>query len=173
VPISVALDTNIVIWGIRKEASIGDEICALKAQHLIETLEKNKCLIFIPSIVAAEAGVKVPVEKRMLFFSMLAERFMILPFDGKASAIYPGLREAGLQAQQIEGLQLVPDYGRKAYNADCMVLATVMARNVGVLYTLDKRLTRLAAGRVEVKGLPDIPPKMIELPMGPDEASVD
>lgn len=164
-PVSVALDTNIVIWGIRKEASIGDEACVAKAQYLINELEKKKCRIFIPSVVVAEAGVKVPAEKRTLFFSMLAERFMILPFDGKAGGLYPDIRESGLQPQQIDGLQLVPDYGRKAYNADCMILATVLARNISVLYTLDKRLTRLAAGRVEVKGLPDVPPQMINLPL--------
>ena len=164
----VCLDTSIVIWGIRQQASLGQEANVIKAQYLIDRLVKDKKNVILPAIVVGEAAVRVPQEERGRFFSIISERFRIVPFDMLAAVKYSPLLLSRLQEQQIQQLvkegEAAPS-SRRAIKADCMILATAIAHGATLIYTEDGRLTNLAADHISVSGLPEVPPQPIPLPL--------
>ena len=50
----VCVDTNILIWYIKKECTKGQEDMLEKAEYLFDYFERSEILIVIPSLVVAE-----------------------------------------------------------------------------------------------------------------------
>ena len=59
----VSLDTQIMIWGVKKEA-IPEQLHMIDAAtNFIESLEKSEAKLFIPSVVLGELICKLPPER--------------------------------------------------------------------------------------------------------------
>lgn len=50
----VCFDTQVLIWGVKREASENQEHMIARTQYLIEQCEEKKYKILIPSIVVGE-----------------------------------------------------------------------------------------------------------------------
>jgi len=164
----VCLDTNVVIWGIRHQASPGQEINILRAKYLIDCLLKEKKQVMLPAVVVGEAAVRISPEERPRFFSVVSERFRVAPFDMLSAIKYSPLLLERFQEKQAENLIKSEENGkswRRAIKADCMILATALAYGANRIYTEDGGLTNLAAPHIIVSGLPEVPPQPIPLPL--------
>lgn len=160
----VCLDTNIVIWGILKECREGEEANLEKAKSLIQELAKSHDEVLLPAIVVGETLAGVNKTKLNLATDLLQQHFMIAPFDTAASKFYASI----LQTQKPEFFDAKKkrwDIPRKAYNADCAIVATAISRKASTIYSEDRHLIRLAENQpIEVKTLPPIPPTLLKLP---------
>ena len=83
----IVIDTQILIWAVKREATAGQEPMIEKATRYLEYLDKCKDRIIIPSVVVSEFLANVPDDREAAVLQALQERFMIMPFDTLA-AVY-------------------------------------------------------------------------------------
>lgn len=85
----ICFDTNFVIWGIKQEASPGQEHCIKRANYVIEQCEENGDQIVVPALVVGEALCAIPENERSDFVRFLpAQGCLIMPYDSKAAIHY-------------------------------------------------------------------------------------
>lgn len=89
----VCLDTNILVWYIKRQATDGQEGFISKADYLFEYFERNNITLVIPSIVLAELLGSVDDEdKRNEYFDYMNSNFDIAQYDIVSSRWYADLR---------------------------------------------------------------------------------
>ena len=81
----IVVDTQILIWAVKREATPGQEPMIEKAAHYLEHLDKCKDQILIPSVVVSEFLANVPDEREAAVLQALEKRFMVIPFDTLAA----------------------------------------------------------------------------------------
>lgn len=151
----IGIDTNILIWGLRRKAEDGQESNIRKAAYLINSVlsEKNVTVV-IPSIVLAEATHGLPLDLRVAFTCRVQETFKIVPFDTMAAQEFSRISKVFCRGR---------GKGRQVLKADAMILATALAQQVKVFYSEDDELIAKGNQFMEVRGLPTPPPTQLML----------
>jgi len=152
----VCLDTNILIWGFKKEASIGQESMILKAEHLIRSLTESKTDIIIPSLVLAELLMAVEEENYGDFLSNMNKQFMIVPFDTRAAFHYGKIWKQWKEQTTQSNQKKSDKPTRTKMKTDFMIVATAISRKAECIYSKDSDIINFSEGRIEVKDLPPI-----------------
>ena len=150
----VCLDNNILIWGVRRKASEGQEDRIDRASVLFDELDETGARIIVPAPALAEFLTHSPVHRHAEITASLERHFQLTPFDGYAAALAATLwRELAEQspAWRDELRTEVPGLTHARIKYDIQILATAMARHADILYTHDKGLAKLAQGRIEVR----------------------
>lgn len=89
----VCLDTNILVWYIKRQATTGQEGFIPKADYLFEYFERKNIIVVIPSLVLAELLGNVEDEdKRDEYFDYMSSNFDIAQYDIVSSRYYADLR---------------------------------------------------------------------------------
>lgn len=147
---SVCIDNHILIWGIRKEATPGQEPMILRAELFLKYLDESKTTVIVPAVVIGEFLVKVPEEKHQEVQAVLEKRFQIVPYDalaaGCAAKIFREHKNSGSSRGTVS---------RDILKADIQILATAVTRKVGKLYTHDGDLAKLAEKYLTVSQMPE------------------
>lgn len=152
-PTIIGIDTNILIWGLRRKAEPGQESNVPKAEHLIHSILSEKGVsVIIPAIVLAEATHGLPLDMRVAFTVRVQEYFRVAPFDAAAAQEFSRISKVFCRGK-----------GRQALKADAMILATVLAHQVNIFYTEDNDILAKGGQFVEVRNLPTPPPKQLML----------
>lgn len=150
----VCFDTQIVIWGIKREAIPDQEHMITRATALIEKCQENDTKIIIPSIVVAELLSGTLQRENNQLVTALQNYFIVPPFDIQAAQYFARLwRDKELR----EGLRN-EGATRAEMKADCLIVATAVARGARCIYSHDPRLERFGQGHIAVRGLPPLPP---------------
>jgi len=153
---TVCIDTHILIWALRGEATSGQEGKIIQAKQLLKNIEKEKSTVIIPAIAVGEASIGVPVQRREQFINDICQICRVVPYDKVACSFYASF--FGENRQHLQKKDLMEDvhvgYNRRAIHADSMILATALAHNASVLYTDDVQLSKIANNKIQVKGLP-------------------
>lgn len=153
----VCLDNNILIWGIRKKATTGQEDHIRRAAALFKELDESSAQIMVPTPVLSEFLTFIPEQQQDVIVASFSRHFQLTPFDVHAAAtaakIWRSLAAENVTWKdavkaEVEGLI----HARIKY--DIQILAIAISRRAEVLYTHDKGLMKLAEGRIEVKTLP-------------------
>lgn len=164
----VCLDNNILIWGIRGIASLGQESMIGRAKVLLKELDDENAEVLIPAVVVAEFLTGVPKDQHVELLNVLNRRFQVPPFDVRAAAVAAALSRdfAERKPPLRESIQAeVPGILSVKIKADVQILATAIARRADVLYTHDRSLIKMATGLLEVRELPPLPPVQESLPL--------
>lgn len=151
----VCLDTQILIWGIKNEATAGQEALIPKAQAFLKHLDKNQVQVLIPSIVIAEFLMRIPPEAHATIGNLIQRSFVVAPFDLQASAHFARLWQLHHAVAEAP-LAGADTFTRSALKADCMIVAAAIARGADCIYSYDKGLKKFANGQIEVLPIPDI-----------------
>lgn len=153
----VCFDTNGVIWGVKKQATVGQEENIEKARFLIEKCEREGIKIMVPSVVIAEFLCREEIQSYNKLVELMNRSFIIPPFDTQAAVHFATLRrnrkQLGVDEDKVE---------RKEMIADLMIIAIALARKADCIYSGDKNLAKFAKGYIDVKALPIIEPPAIE-----------
>lgn len=89
----VCVDTNMLIWYIKRQCTKGQEDYLDKADYLFNYLEKNDIQIVIPSVVVAELLGNVEDEdEREKYFDYISENFEIAQHDVVSARRFVGLK---------------------------------------------------------------------------------
>lgn len=59
----VYLDTQVLVWGIKREATPGQEGMVLRAEHFLRWIEENAIQVAVPAVVFGELLLRVPEDR--------------------------------------------------------------------------------------------------------------
>lgn len=163
----ICVDTQILIWGVRREATAGQEDMIGKAVRYFEHLDTNKDTILVPTIVLSEFLVHIPKKSTGAVLGALQRRFMIAPFDAPAAAI-----AADIWREKLDTVRAMKQDGviHATIKADVHILATALARNASCIVTYDSWLVKLAEGRLSASEMPKLA-SQTELGLGAQASS--
>ena len=152
----VCFDSHVIIWGIKEQATPGQEEMVTKTKTFLEHLDKNGIKALIPSVVVAELLMCLPRETHAMFCNLMHRHFIIPPFDlGAAShfaRIWRSRKGDTSLGQSTQGVNV----SRNRLKVDCMIVATAVARGASCIYSHDKKLQKFAEGHIEVREIPTI-----------------
>jgi|SRR6185503_3832815 len=146
---AACIDNHILIWGIRKEATPGQESMILRAELFLEFLAAQKTRIMVPAVVLGEFLVKVPADKHLDVQTVFQKRFQVVPYDNLAASLAARIQ------QEHRGGASHSNTSRDVLKADIQILATAVTRKAAVLYTHDEDLTKLASRYLRVSQMPE------------------
>lgn len=154
----ICIDTCVLVWGIRREASPGQEHMIPRTVHLLDKLQKVGAEILVPAPVLMEALLGVSEDRHQRFVAGLGRQFIIVPFDARAAAEAATLwLKANAGRSVSDAVRLATKGSRHEIRCDFMILGIAAARGVSVLYTDDSGLQNLASmsGVVKACGIPE------------------
>ena len=151
------LDTHVLIWGVREDATAGQEHMINRARMFLDWLDANDVVGIIPTVVLDEFLAHTNPSKHARVISSLEKGFVIAPYDAAiaARAAEISYREekdgVGLKARVRD---VYPDVNRQKVRSDVKILATALLRGASTLYTHDGPLSRLAEPYIRVSEIP-------------------
>lgn len=161
----VSLDTQLVIWGIRKVATQGQEAKLALAENLLKVIDREKMKVHLASIVLAEACSAVPEDRVADFILSVQKQCAIIPFDTLAALWFQKLHKA--HYAKMPTWRNDEGYTRINILTDMKILATALSRKDHIFYTDNMRhFVKIANGfDIEIRKPPEILPEQLELPI--------
>lgn len=154
----VCLDTNVVIWGLLKKATVGQEAMIRRAEALLQFLQQKKVSVIIPSVVLGESMVKLSEDERGSFLAKVSDRLFVAPFD-QLSALHFA-RLFGFAAREASSGE------RRKIKADLLIAACAAANRVDVLFSNDDEMNKLVIPGLRIERIPSVP---VQWPLFKDE----
>jgi len=136
----VALDTQVLIWGVQGVAHHPDETIIRRARKLIDDLTAERARIVVPAIALGEFLVKIPDEDRPRVHGIIAESFHIAPFDFAAAQL-----AAKLKARFLSDSELRQIGSRQVIKADIQIVASAYTSQCAGIYSGDGDIIRIVA----------------------------
>ena len=131
----ICFDNHILIWGIKEQATIGQEDNIANTKRFIEKLPSEDKVI-IPSIVMAEFLLAIPQDLHAAVINLFQRSFIIAPFDAfaasKLALVWQSYKKPEI-AKQITESQTT----RAELRADAMIVATALAQKAECIYSHD------------------------------------
>lgn len=153
----VCFDSNVVIWGIKKKASKGQEHMIEKTIKYIELLDKSKIQILIPSVVIAEILSNEPKEKHIGILKELSQnKFVIGHFNTLTAKIFAEL--FGDSISHDKEYRTENQIRKDKMKLDYMIVATAIENNASYICSNDKKdLETFSKGKIRIINVPDVP----------------
>jgi predicted nucleic acid-binding protein len=143
----VAIDSQTLIWGVRKE---GNAEQLQRAQWLFEELSNiRNCQVLISSIVIAEYLVPADKKAHPAIIESINQRFLVKPFDVQCSSLAADLFRRG-KPMRPNGVPM----GREVLRADTLIIATAKVHRAQIFYSGDVDCRALAGTIMEARDLP-------------------
>lgn len=152
----VCLDTNIIIWGIKQEATPGQEDMIPKSVAFLRKLDETGTKIAIPSVVLAEAMLPIPKQRHDEFIRGFYRTMMVYPLDARVSALTAEIWYEKCSHAHRDQINNGAFVSRDHLKLDCLILATAISAGAIVIYSQDGHLEDLAEGRIQVCKVPEI-----------------
>jgi predicted nucleic acid-binding protein len=141
------VDTHILIWGIQREATPGQEEMIPRAQALLAQLERDRTQVVVPSVVIGEFLIGLPASEQPRYQDIISRRFVVVPYDLRASIHFARIWQQKRDANVFEELK-ARGATRTLLRADTMIVATALAASATSLYGHDEHIERLAKGLI-------------------------
>lgn len=147
---SVCLDTHVLIWGVKEQATPGQERMIPRAKAF---LSEPETVFVIPAVGVAELLMPVPSELHAMTLNLLRGGFAIAPYDTKAAALFAKLWRERTDDGVIEQLKSDGETKTKI-KVDGQIVATAIAQGVAYIVSHDGGLKKFAGDAIEVRELP-------------------
>lgn len=145
----VAIDTNTLIWGVRKK---GPAESVKRAKWLFEQLQKENALITVSAVAMSEFLIPVEPDKRQATATSITRYFNITPFDVRCVNLAASLFVDGKVLRKMG-----EEDARKCLKADTMIVACAKVAQAEVIYTHDAGCRTLAKKiGLRAEDLPDM-----------------
>lgn len=145
---SVCLDTNVLIWGIKRQAEQGQEHMIERASRFIHHLDKRGVRCTVPSVVIAELLMPLPVSEHRSFVALVSENFIVPSFNTITASFFAKVW------QNKKGQIQIP---RQEMKFDAMVVATALSVGATCIYSNDPHIVSIAQGHIDCKDIPAVP----------------
>jgi predicted nucleic acid-binding protein len=156
----VCLDTHILIWGIKEEATPGQEEMIHKTKLFFKWLDDNGIKAIIPSVVIGEFLMLIPSDEHEQVNNFFQMNFIVVPYDTASASYFAKIWQDKTTDGTIDKLKNNPLATRAKLKADCQIVATAITHGASCIYSYDEELAKFAEGYIEVKQIPDIPEQM-------------
>jgi hypothetical protein len=161
----ICFDNHVLIWGIKEQATEGQEDNIPKAKRFIGSLASDD-IVLIPSVVVAEYLIPIPVDKHAKILKMFNRNFFVAPFDARAASKFSQIWQTN-KPSEIANKVISEQKTRAELRADSMIVAIAVAQKAECIYSHDKHVKNFAKGFIEVKEIPFIPEQSTYAP--PDD----
>lgn len=152
----VCVDTNVLVWGVKREASPGREHMIPRTEAFLQHMANTHSTVVVPSIVLAELLIKVPGEEHARFTRLLMQGFEIHSFDARVAARFAALWREKRNHPDVITAQQAGVTSRTLLRADCMVVATAIVAGAKCIVTNNiKDLRRFADHHISVEDIPE------------------
>lgn len=145
------IDSNVIIWGIKRQASAGQEEMILRADNFFNWVDEQSHDIIIPTVVISEILAPEPPEIRSRYLKILSDSFIIAPFDTRAATKYAELLHN--KFDDIKKLMDESGTSRQKMKIDHQIIAIALVNNASCIYSTDNGLKSFASGIIDVRDL--------------------
>jgi len=152
----VCLDTHIVIWGIKKQASAGQESLILQAENFLKWLDLNKKKIIIPVPVISELLVPIPDSEHEKFLEIIHSKFRVIPFDEVAAVKQAQIFNLKNDDTAIREYRTAHNITRERLKIDYQIASIALVRGAECIYSHDPHLKRFVDDLIAVKEMPNL-----------------
>lgn len=135
----VCLGTHVIIWGIKEEATPGQEEMVQRAKNYIRHQDEQNVDLMVPAPVVAEAMIRGDVDQLQTIRTIIERSFFIAAFDSPAAFL----------AAELER--------RSHIRIDAQIAAIAIVQKAEVIVSHDPHMRTIAQNRIPVIELPDIP----------------
>jgi predicted nucleic acid-binding protein len=149
---TVCIDSQIIIWGIKEQSTPGQEEMIGKAQSFFKWIDEGKHDCIIPSIVVAEVLAPEPPEIRAAYLDILNQGFVIVNFDIRAAMKYADLLNGRFSEVKQKSQEMNID--KHTMKADHMIIATAMANGANCIFSYDRGMKAFSNGLIDVREFP-------------------
>jgi len=142
--VSVALDTMVLIWGLRKgnpqKGTLSDHDAEMqrRSRILLRDLDEKKETVIVPAVTVAEIRCPLDPREHGEFIAVLTQRFFCPPFDIRAVSLAAELW------QYNRGLPSSEQISRTVLKADVLIISSAKVGGASVLYSHDGKCRKLA-----------------------------
>ncbi len=151
----ICLDSQVLIWGIKEQATGGQEDMISLTKNYINSLDNNS-LILIPSIVMAEFLIPIPSHLHAMVINLFTNKFIISPFDALAASKFSTIWQHHMPSGEKK-IKEQPSVTRSELRADGMIVATAVAQKADRIVSHDQWIKKFAKDFIEVVDVPFIP----------------
>lgn len=148
------IDSNIIIWGIKKQAGEGQEEMIARAEQFFFHADEYEDIILIPTMVLAEILAPEPPQIKAKYLEILSKNFVLVPFNEMASLKYAELLYN--RFDDVRNMATAADVTKQRMKVDHMIIATAIVNNANAIYSTDQGLKSFAQGYIDVRDLPPI-----------------
>ena len=152
----VCLDTHYFTWALLERATLGQEDMIPKAKALLKRLDDTKAIVVVPTPIITELLMEADVRERDKILAVMNERFHVVEFNTLAAKLAADVWNTKKRAGVIDAIKKSGESMRTKIKIDTLILGSALAENVGVLYTQDGNLAKLADGLMVVATMPEI-----------------
>lgn len=129
----VCIDSNVAIWGIKKQSSSGQSYMVEKTTKFIGKLEDEGYEILIPSVVLAEILPVESPENRIEILRKIQSNFRIGNFNSYTAKIFAELFGNDYKAQKEFSIENRINYNK--LKIDYMIIATAIENMCNCIIT--------------------------------------
>ena len=151
----LSVDTNIVIWGIKRQATSNRQHMIAKAIAFFEACQRDGTPIMLPAHALAEYLVDFDDAGRHASLAVMEKAFFIAPFDARAAVVASRLKQ---RKEAVAGVMRQFGVTRQTVTSDIAIIATSAAAGASRLISEDAQVLELAKGVIVAERLPEIPP---------------
>lgn len=152
----VCLDSHILIWSIKEEATPGQEAMIPKSKAFLRWLDETNTRVLIPTVIIAEFLMRIPPDMHTTVSNLMQQDFLIAPFDTQAAANFSKIWQTNKEQKVIREL-IASGKTRQELKVDSMIVAIAVSRNAECVYSYDDGLKKFANGYIDVKQIPELP----------------
>ena len=149
----ICLDTHVLIWGIKEEASQGQEEMVQRAKSYIRHQDEQGIDLMVPAPVVAEAMIRGDVDQLRTIRTIIERSFFIAAFDSPAAFLAAELERGRGVAKLLEEGKAP----RSHIRIDAQIAAIAIVQNAEEIISHDPHMRTVAQNRIPVIELPDIP----------------
>ena len=153
----VAIDTMILVWGLRRA---GQEEQIKRADWLIDSFDENNVQVIVPSVCLAEYLIPCDPATHNDTIAELAKRFILAPFDARGAAL-----AARLFVEGKKDRKMATKNARNLLKSDSLIIATAAVHGARTFYSDDTQCRSLASRvpGLTTEGLPTVAPDLWSL----------
>jgi predicted nucleic acid-binding protein len=152
------IDSNIIIWGIKKQASPGQEEMIERAEQIFSRADEFEDYLVIPTLVLSEVLAPELLHIRPKYIEIFKKSFIVAPFDERAALMYAEIMHD--RFEEVKNIAASTNTLRQKTKVDHMIIATALVNNANAIYSTDAGLKAFAAGLIDVRDLPPIKQSM-------------
>jgi len=155
------IDSHIFIWGIKKQATQGQENMIERAEFLFQWADENKHRLMIPTVVIAEVLAPEPIELYPYYMDIINKNFIVAQYDLRAATRYAQILNKKFDKVKEKAKEL--DIKREVMKIDHLIISCALVNGASCIYTIDKGLIAFSDGLLETRDLPTPPLKQPDL----------
>lgn len=152
----VCIDSQIFIWGIKRQAIESQRHLIPIATNFIDYLSENNNKILLPTPLITEILSPVPPTEHKSILDLLDKRFMIAPFDNIASLKCAELMNNILTNNELKEYREANSVPKNKIKFDCMIVAIAITKRATCIYSEDPDIKKFSAEQIPVLPLPNI-----------------